>query len=234
MSFVNDNIKLLNAAKHQTIQAAKISNQEFIDNLKTLITALRIYNSGTDYSDSILSSIFTCAATSILWNIDKSIPYECSEENAIAWWDSKALDELKYNIPFEEKDNVLGLNQSATGVPYLGVLYTSWYGIAEIPFFAAIYYDSDVKAFRTYVPLYGNLINVDCKSSFGYEVNSSRYLDVVEAYKKKGLLDKTFNVDSKTASEEVVKAYLKKQGLKPDELKGSWDAIKQELDLVFA
>ena len=232
-TYINNNEKILEASKLIPVDAAKIDMNEFVDKLDTLIKTGYIFKEGSDYQRGALGSLLECAADTILWSLDNPFPIECSsEKSAVHWGDLKTFG--ADNIKFTPLGNLLGMQMTESKVPYLGIMCGS-YAAGEIPFFAVIYYDSKAGSFRGYVPMSGNTINLDFKSSFGYEVNSKRYDEVVDRYIAKGLLDKDFDRDHPRAYLEITKAYVAKtfKDSKPPKEYGNWDAIKKELEVVF-
>jgi hypothetical protein len=214
--FVNSDRRLIEIAKLHTRKASIITNDEFVKVLKFLSECTR-----TKYLD-IEDALYYLGDTGI---------------NSLSNTIESAADHITLNTSnanFVGTRALLGFQKLKNGAPYYGVYFA---GTAyDIPVYGVSFYDKEAKSLRGYIPLYGNLINLDVMAGLGDEGNSFYFEDVAEAYISKKLLPKSYNTCNPKYEEldKFTLAYLKKYGFKSiAEACGDWDAIAEDLEAAL-
>jgi hypothetical protein len=214
--FVNSDRRLVEVAKMHTNKASVISYDEFVKVLKFLSDSTR-----TKYLD-IGDALYYLADNGVNpFSNTMESPGDC-----VGTYNSRAR--------FSGTRSLLGFQKLKSGAPYYGVYFA---GTAyDIPAYGVVYYDKEAKTLRGYVPLFGNLINLDTMAALGDEGNSFYFEDAANQYISEKLLPKSFNVTNPDYDDlnKFTKVYVNKFGFKtPADACGDWDAIAEDLEAAL-
>ena len=214
--FLNSDRRLVEVVKLHSNKASIITYDEFVNVLKFLSDSTR-----TKYLD-IEDALYYLAETGVnAFSNTMESPADC-----VRTYSEKA----NYN----GSRSLLGFQKLKNGAPYYGVYFAGTQ--YDIPVYGVIYYDKEAKSLRGYVPLFGNLINLDVMAGLGDEGNSFYFEDAAEIYISQNLLPKSYNMTNPMYNEldKFTRVYISKYGFKKiSDVFGNWDAIAEDLEAAI-